>query len=178
MNVFMMLGYNLPKELSNSYNSQLKKDLPFNYIAMVKMSDKDDQTSLEEQIEHFSKIRIRNGIMCKFEKNKLKTDVTVGAVKNADYYYKYSLKKGQQIDKLKKNEIVISDVFAEKNTNLNVENQIIAASDYYQYLLKRKSVSSIKNVENTLFIGVNNIADAMLGLLDGYVNMLNLPIFA
>ena len=228
MNVFMMFGYNLPKELSNSYNSQLKKDLPFNYIAMVKMSDKDDQTSLEEQIEHFSKIRIRNGIMCKSEKNKLKTDVTVGAVKNADYYYKYSLKKGQQIDKLKKNEIVISDVFAEKNklklndtldltlslgenvqgngsknrqaiikvkvagiyvcqninpnlilcneknTNLNVENQIIAASDYYQYLLKRKSVSSIKNVENTLFIGVNNIVDAMLGLLDGYVNMLKI----
>ena len=228
MNVFMMLGYNLPKELSNSYNSQLKKDLPFNYIAMVKMSDKDDQTSLEEQIEHFSKIRIRNGIMCKSEKNNLKSDVTVGWVKNTEYYYKYSIKKGQQIDKLKKNEIVISDVFAEKNklklndtldltlslgenvqgngsknrqaimkvkvagiyvcqninpnlilcneknSNLNVENQIIAASDYYQYLLKRESVSSIKNVENTLFIGVNNIVDAMLGLLDGYVNMLKI----
>ena len=230
MNVFMMLGYNLPKELSNSYNSQLKKDLPFNYIAMVKMSDKDDQASLEKQIEHFSKIRIRNGIMCKSEKNKLKTDVTVGWVKNTEYYYKYSIKKGQQIDKLKKNEIVISDVFAEKNKlklndtldltlnlgenvqgngsknrqaiikvkvagiyvcqNINpnlilcnernissasdVQDTMTMSSDYYQYLLKRKSVSSIKNVENTLFIGVNNIVDAMLGLLDGYVNMLKI----
>ncbi|WP_027422370.1 ABC transporter permease [Lachnobacterium bovis] len=227
MNIFLMLGYNLPKELSKSFNLTLKNDLPFNYMAMVKNTDTTEQNSLEKQIKKYSKIYIKNGLRCTAKNGKVNSDITAGFVEKDDYYYKYKIKKGKNITSISSNEIIISDEFAknnkiklndevtintfsqtqyklkvsgiyvcqkinpnlilfngsfnsfkvkfnlEKNLNDNSSSQD-STTDYYQYLINKKSIASIKSSENTLFIGVNNIVDAMLGVLDGYVKMLKI----